>query len=58
MGAVAPGEVFSFNGRVGYTDKAHGYKPAGVYTPNGLEDGYGGGVCQSIYNNLCSGSTG
>ncbi|WP_069987030.1 VanW family protein [Massilioclostridium coli] len=43
---VAPGEVFSFNGRVGYTDKAHGYKPAGVYTPNGLEDGYGGGVCQ------------
>lgn len=43
---ILPGEEFSFNKIVGNTGKADGYKQATVYTANGAETGYGGGVCQ------------
>lgn len=43
---VAPDETFSFNGRVGITDAAHGYKSAAVYVNGKVEQSAGGGVCQ------------
>ncbi|SFJ56484.1 MULTISPECIES: VanW family protein [unclassified Bacillus (in: firmicutes)] len=43
---VAPDETFSFNGRVGITDAAHGYKSAGIYVNGKVEQSAGGGVCQ------------
>ncbi|WP_242222349.1 VanW family protein [Bacillus cereus group sp. BfR-BA-01380] len=43
---VAPDETFSFNGRVGITDGAHGYKLAGIYVNGKVEQSAGGGVCQ------------
>ncbi|MDM5153409.1 VanW family protein [Bacillus sp. DX1.1] len=43
---VAPDETFSFNGRVGITDAAHGYKSAAVFVNGKVEQSAGGGVCQ------------
>ncbi|WP_436867058.1 VanW family protein [Bacillus fungorum] len=43
---VAPDETFSFNGRVGITDAAHGYKSAAVYSQGKVIQSAGGGVCQ------------
>ncbi|MGE7884407.1 VanW family protein [Bacillus sp. NPDC094077] len=43
---VAPDETFSFNGRVGVTDAAHGYKSAAVYLQGKVIQSAGGGVCQ------------
>ncbi|MEB5654822.1 MULTISPECIES: VanW family protein [Bacillus] len=43
---VAPDETFSFNGRVGVTDAAHGYKSAAVYSQGKIIQSAGGGVCQ------------
>lgn len=41
-----PGEAFSAIKQIGPASKAQGYKDAAVYTPNGTEQGAGGGVCQ------------
>lgn len=43
---VAPDQTFSFNGRVGITDAAHGYKSAAVYVNGKVAQSAGGGVCQ------------
>lgn len=43
---IAPGETFSFNGRVGITDAANGYKSAAVYVNGKVTQAAGGGVCQ------------
>ncbi|PES85403.1 vancomycin resistance protein [Bacillus cereus] len=43
---VAPDETFSFNGRVGVTDAAHGYKSAAVFSEGKVIQSAGGGVCQ------------
>jgi vancomycin resistance protein YoaR len=43
---VAPDEVFSFNGHVGVTDTANGYKSAAVYVNGKVQESAGGGVCQ------------
>lgn len=46
-GAVVwPGEIFSFNERVGPRIPERGYRKAPVYVGTRLEDDYGGGVCQ------------
>lgn len=41
-----PGERFSFHDVVGKTGAAQGYQESTVYTPDGLDTGFGGGVCQ------------
>lgn len=43
---LQPGEAFSFHRIVQGTGKAQGYKESTVYSPKGIEKGYGGGVCQ------------
>ena len=43
---LKPGEVFSYNKAVGPRTYENGFKDAGVYTANGLENGVGGGICQ------------
>ena len=43
---IWPGEVFSFNERVGPRLPERGYRKAPVYVGTRLEDDYGGGVCQ------------
>jgi vancomycin resistance protein YoaR len=43
---IAPNEVFSFNGHVGVTDAANGYKLAPVYVNGKVQQSAGGGVCQ------------
>lgn len=50
---MMPGEVFSYNDVVGDRTVAAGFKSAGVYTANGVENGIGGGICQvssTLYN--------
>lgn len=50
---INPGEVFSFNGIIGWVSTANGYRPGGVYTGGGVTLGVGGGICQvvsTIYN--------
>lgn len=50
---INPGEIFSFNETVGAASKNNGYKAATVYSGNGMDEGYGGGVCQvssTLYN--------
>lgn len=50
---LMPGEIFSFNGIVGNTTAAKGYKLAGAYSAGELVQNYGGGVCQvssTVYN--------
>lgn len=46
-GAVlAPGDVFSYNDAVGPRTASRGFKDAGVYVGNRVEQGIGGGICQ------------
>ena len=40
------GERFSFHDVVGKAGQAQGYQPSTVYTPDGIDTGYGGGICQ------------
>ena len=51
---IAPGEIFSFNERVGARDTGKGYRAAPIITATGLlEDIPGGGICQlasTVYN--------
>ncbi len=44
---LAPGDEFSFNETAGPYNSARGFQPAPVYTPDGVEEGTGGGVCQN-----------
>ncbi len=45
--SVASGATFSFFGRVGPCDQAHGYRPAGAILNGILVQDYGGGICQA-----------
>lgn len=50
---LMPGEVFSFNGIVGQRTAERGYQAASVIIGNQVEDGLGGGICQTsstLYN--------
>lgn len=50
---LMPGEVFSFNKIVGNTTADKGYKTGKIYANGGLQDGIGGGICQTsstLYN--------
>lgn len=40
------GERFSFHDVVGKAGQAQGYQPSTVYTPDGIDTGFGGGICQ------------
>lgn len=44
---LQPGEVFSFNTTVGKRTKERGFKSATVYSGEGLDEDYGGGICQT-----------
>lgn len=41
-----PGQIFSFNGTVGYRTEAEGYRVAPVISAGELVDGLAGGMCQ------------
>ncbi len=43
---VLPGETFSYNQGVGPVTAKAGFKNAGIYVGNKVEDGIGGGLCQ------------
>ena len=50
---ILPGETFSYNKIVGERTIAAGYKTAGVYSGGRVEEGIGGGICQTsstLYN--------
>lgn len=50
---LMPGEVFSFNEVVGQRTADRGYQAASVIVGNKVEDGLGGGICQTsstLYN--------
>ena len=50
---LLPGETFSYNGKLGNTTKAKGYKPGGSYVGGKVVQSYGGGICQvssTLYN--------
>lgn len=50
---IMPGEVFSFNEVVGQRTAERGYQAASVIVGNQVEDGLGGGICQTsstLYN--------
>lgn len=50
---VLPGEVFSFNQRVGPREPKYGYRVAKIYVRGRLTEGVGGGTCQvssTLYN--------
>ena len=50
---LAPGEVFSYNDIVGPRTAERGFREAGVYVGNKVEQGLGGGICQvssTLYN--------
>lgn len=57
---LMPGEVFSYDSTIGKRTAANGYKVAGVYVGNKVEEGIGGGICQTsstlysavLYSNL------
>lgn len=52
---VAPGEVFSFNQRIGPRSEANGYRKAMIISGGKFVPGLGGGVCQvssTLYNTL------
>ncbi|MBU3112819.1 VanW family protein [Clostridium lacusfryxellense] len=54
---LMPGDVFSFNGVVGERTVARGYQTAGVIIGDKLEQGLGGGICQTsstLYNAILS----
>lgn len=45
---ILPGNKFSFNDIVGERTKEKGYQPALIYTIDGMEPDYGGGICQLV----------
>ena len=50
---VRPGSTFSFNGTLGYTSSARGYKEAGILINGEPSTALGGGICQvssTMYN--------
>ena len=50
---LLPGETFSYNGILGNTNKAKGYKVGTAYVGGKVVESYGGGICQlssTIYN--------
>ncbi len=57
---LMPGEVFSYDNAIGKRTASNGYKVAGVYVGNKVEEGIGGGICQTsstlysavLYSNL------
>ncbi len=57
---LLPGESFSYDKTVGPRTTANGFKIAGVYINNKVEEGVGGGICQTsstlysavLYSNL------
>ena len=44
---LEPGQQLSFNGTVGERTPENGFQMATVYTNEGTEEGYGGGICQT-----------
>jgi len=44
---LLPGEEFSYNGTVGERTAERGFKYGSVYTGGTVEDGIGGGICQT-----------
>jgi vancomycin resistance protein YoaR len=47
-GAVLmPGDVFSYDSKIGRRTAENGYREAGVYVGNKVESGIGGGICQT-----------
>lgn len=50
---LLPGETFSYNGTLGNTNAAKGYKQATAYVGGKVVPSYGGGICQvssTLYN--------
>ena len=50
---LLPGETFSYNGKLGNTNAANGYKQATAYVGGKVVPSYGGGICQvssTLYN--------
>lgn len=50
---LMPGDVFSFNGVVGQRTAKNGYQAAGIIIGDKIEQGLGGGICQTsstLYN--------
>ena len=50
---MLPGETFSYNGILGNTNKAKGYKVGTAYVGGKVVESYGGGICQvssTLYN--------
>ena len=43
---LAPGDIFSYNDVVGPRTAERGFREAGVYVGNKVEQGIGGGICQ------------
>ncbi len=43
---LAPGDIFSYNDTVGPRTAERGFREAGVYVGNKVEQGLGGGICQ------------
>ena len=44
---LLPGETFSYDSTIGSRTAANGYKTATVYVGNTLDEGIGGGICQT-----------
>lgn len=44
---LEPGQQFSFNDTVGERTEANGFQKATVYTNEGTNEGFGGGICQT-----------
>jgi len=52
---LLPGETFSYNGILGNTNKAKGYKVGTAYVGGKVVESYGGGICQvssTLYNSV------
>lgn len=57
---LLPGETFSYDQTIGRRTAANGYKTAAVYVGNKVDEGIGGGICQTsstlysavLYSNL------
>ena len=52
---LLPGETFSYNGILGNTNKAKGYKLGTAYVGGKVVESYGGGICQvssTLYNSV------
>lgn len=44
---LLPGEIFSYDSTIGRRTKENGYKTAAVYVGNKVDEGIGGGICQT-----------